>query len=489
MDCKFCGAQLPEEETLCPECGKDNAVGEVAEETALQDVVQEEVIEDSVVSVEPLEKEISAEEASVDEAAEVEEAPKRKVNIWMILTAVFGCLLLLVVMAVVVLSGTGKEEEGKRNNTFFDNISWLRENDIHCKGDFTVAEDVAVKKADTVVATIGEHQLTNAGLQAHYWMQIYEFLENYGTSYFDYQQPLSTQYYSEEDNLSWEQYFIDVAIESWRRYTLLNIMAKEANFTMDESRQEYIDSLPAEMEKIAQQNGYDNAEAMIQDDLGPACSLEDYVSYMELRNVGLLYFDKKYEEFAPTMEEIEAYYDKNKDLFENAGLKKEDKTVVDVRHILIQLEDGKADSYGAVQYDDKQWEQCKQQAQAVLDEWSKDPTQVNFGELAKKYSKDGSASTGGLYEAVEQGTMVEEFDAWIFDEARKKGDTGLVKTVYGYHVMYFVDREVTDGDWVAAAETQLVSEEANKLIEKAGETWKLDVNYKKIALAEKSIGE
>ncbi len=471
MNCKFCEAELLEESTVCPVCGKDNAV------TGADDEI--------LVSVSDEEKAVT-----VEETVEANEnVPKRKGNIWKVLTAVFGCLLLLAVMAVVVLSGTGKEEDGKRNNSLFDNISWFRDNDIHCKADYTVKEKAAVKKADSVVAAIGDYKLTNAGLQTHYWMQIYEFLENYGTSYFDYQQPLSTQYYDEESDLSWEQYFIDVAIESWRRYTLLNIMADEANFTLDESRQEYIDSLPADMEKIAEQNGYESAEAMIQDDLGPACTLQDYVDYMKLRNVGLLYFDKKYDEFAPTMDEVEAYYNENKALFDNAGLKKEDKTVVDVCHILIQLEDSQKDSYGRVQYDDKQWEQCKNQAQAVLDEFSKDPTQTHFAILAKEYSKDGNASTGGLYEAVEKGQMVETFDAWIFDEARKTGDSGLVKTEFGYHVMYFVKSTVTDGDWVEAAKTQIVSEKANALIEETGETWKMDVNYKNIALAEKSIGQ
>ncbi|MBR3865570.1 MAG: hypothetical protein IKM67_02520, partial [Clostridia bacterium] len=31
----------------------------------------------------------------------------------------------------------------------------------------------------------------------------------------------------------------------------------------------------------------------------------------------------------------------------------------------------------------------------------------------------------------------EAFDAWIFDEARKVGDTAVVETEHGYHVMYF----------------------------------------------------
>ena len=34
--------------------------------------------------------------------------------------------------------------------------------------------------------------------------------------------------------------------------------------------------------------------------------------------------------------------------------------------------------------------------------------------------------------------MVAEFNDWLFDSSRKPGDTGIVKTTYGYHIMYFV---------------------------------------------------
>ena len=47
---------------------------------------------------------------------------------------------------------------------------------------------------------------------------------------------------------------------------------------------------------------------------------------------------------------------------------------------------------------------------------------------------------GGLYASVSRGQMVDEFEAWCFDEARAAGDTGIVydSTYDGYHVMYFV---------------------------------------------------
>ena len=52
--------------------------------------------------------------------------------------------------------------------------------------------------------------------------------------------------------------------------------------------------------------------------------------------------------------------------------------------------------------------------------------------------------------------MVEEFENWIFDASRKTGDTGLVKTPYGWHVMYFVNRN--EVIWKNTAKTALVNE-------------------------------
>ena len=61
-----------------------------------------------------------------------------------------------------------------------------------------------------------------------------------------------------------------------------------------------------------------------------------------------------------------------------------------------------------------------------------------FAALANEYSEDtGSNTNGGLYENVGKGEMVETFDAWIYADGRKAGDTGIVKTEHGYHVMFF----------------------------------------------------
>ena len=100
---------------------------------------------------------------------------------------------------------------------------------------------------------------------------------------------------------------------------------------------------------------------------------------------------------------------------------------VNVRHILLSLDTYK-DSDGA-----------KAKAEEVLAEYeASEKTAEAFAALAEEYSEDpGSNANGGLYENVLKGDMVDEFDEWIYDENRKAGDTGLVETDHGWHVMYY----------------------------------------------------
>lgn len=117
---------------------------------------------------------------------------------------------------------------------------------------------------------------------------------------------------------------------------------------------------------------------------------------------------------------------------------KDEEKGVNVRHILFKFE--KDD--GAQEATQEQKDAAKVKAQACLDEWKKGAkTEESFAALATEKSEDtGSASNGGLYENVAQGQMVETFNDWIFDSSRKTGDTDIVETTYGYHVMYFVSK-------------------------------------------------
>lgn len=99
---------------------------------------------------------------------------------------------------------------------------------------------------------------------------------------------------------------------------------------------------------------------------------------------------------------------------------------IDVRHILVKTDTHDSD------------EAAKAEAERIYALWQENPTEDNFAALAEQYTEDPSSkSTGGLYDAVAPGEMVQSFNDWCFDASRKTGDTGIVQTSYGYHVMYF----------------------------------------------------
>jgi len=95
---------------------------------------------------------------------------------------------------------------------------------------------------------------------------------------------------------------------------------------------------------------------------------------------------------------------------------------------------------GTTTYSDEEKAAAKEKAESWLQTWEDgDATEESFAALANENSTDtGSKTNGGLYENVYPGQMVSAFNNWCFDENRKAGDTGIVETSYGYHVMYFV---------------------------------------------------
>lgn len=98
-----------------------------------------------------------------------------------------------------------------------------------------------------------------------------------------------------------------------------------------------------------------------------------------------------------------------------------------VRHILVYVSDTTdADAMAT----------AKEEAQAILDEYlAGDQTEEAFAALADEKSYD--SAEGGLIENVAPGAYVQNFEDWCYDESRQVGDTGIIESEYGYHVMLF----------------------------------------------------
>lgn len=134
----------------------------------------------------------------------------------------------------------------------------------------------------------------------------------------------------------------------------------------------------------------------------------------------------------------------------------------DVRHILVAFPETEKDKDGKeIALTDAQKAETKKKAQEILDEYLKNPTEENFIALTKEHTDDvdskGNPNNDGLYEDVtDNGQYVEAFTNWAIDPARKPGDTGLVETEYGYHIMYYV--EANEETWYANVKNEIFTE-------------------------------
>lgn len=132
----------------------------------------------------------------------------------------------------------------------------------------------------------------------------------------------------------------------------------------------------------------------------------------------------------PTQQEIQQYYNAHQSEYSVPEQAR-------ARHILIKLAPGA---------DAKTDAAAKAKADALLKQIQGG---ANFADLAKKNSDDpGSKDSGGELGFAQRGRMVPEFDNAIFTQ--KIGDTKIVKTQYGYHIVQVEERQ--------AAHTQSLSE-------------------------------
>ena len=498
--CKFCQADLAENGKFCPVCGKNNAEEAAVEETT--DVVAE-AAEETVA--ETITEETPAEEKAQEPAApEIKEGAKATPG--KIALAVVAVVVLVAVLIALVMGGQNKEGTvATEPDATLEVTGAVTEeavvathpadgnpDDVTCKGTYTVSDEEAVASKDIVVATLGDKTLTNGQLQVYYWSMVNSYLSSeygYYMMYYgvlDYTQPLDTQMSVENDAITWQQYFMEEALNYWQLNQALTVEAEAAGLTMSQENRDYIDNLETSLAETAAYYGMADVNDLLLHNIGPGAGIDEFRYFQEVYYQGKPYYDAEIAKLVPTEEELEAYFAEHEEDYATAGVTRDGK-YVDVRHILITPEGGTTDETGATTYSDEEWAACEAKAQEILDAWlAGEATEDSFAALANEHSTDpGSNTNGGLYEDVYVGQMVEPFETWCFDEARAVGDTGLVKTTYGYHVMYFVGSEPI---WLSYAEQDWISEKTNAIIDTLAANYPMEVDYSAITLGYVNLG-
>lgn len=483
MLCPKCGQELTEQERLCPHCGEainqpemeaPEEIAAAAEETAAQteettEASPEESCEES--SEETADAEEAAEAEAEQDSGETEEAaeepPKKKKSGLAILSGVIIALLLVIVV------GLGFALKYVSDGNSLPSVSDLvdRIKDWNDERNYD-PEALAVTVTDADGQTVTE--MNNRLFGFYYWGEYYYFVNYYGYE-FDSSLPLDEQVFEEVTDsetgettvTTWHDYFMDCARYSIAQVEAMKAEGKAAGFEMPEDYQAEYDNVVATMATNATSAGFTDdggngdVLAYIRDSYGEDVTVEDFEQYLYDSYYASAYSDEIYYSLTYDDSELEAYFDENADYFASYGIEKLDIPNVNVRHILVEPEYSEDGTIS-----DEAWEAAEAEAERIYEEWqSGDATEDSFGELANTYSADpGSNTNGGLYDNVYPGKMVDSFNAWCFDENRQIGDTDIVKTDYGYHIMYFVGY-TDEYYWRTVAESDARYYDGNALLE------------------------
>lgn len=191
---------------------------------------------------------------------------------------------------------------------------------------------------------------------------------------------------------------------------------------------------------------------------------DDFLKYQFERDLASENYKEHFEKNTKISEdEIEKYYDENKDEFYVDE--------VEASHILIKT----TDDDGNALSDDKKAE-AKKKAEEIL---ARAKSGEEFSALAKEYSEDtGSATNGGDLGFFGKGQMVQPFEDAAF--ALKVGEiSDIVESDYGYHIIKVtdkVDEQKPLEDVKETIETTLMTEKYNAQVEKLKKDSKVETN-------------
>ncbi len=475
--CNKCQAEMPDEAAFCPNCGAEQNA-----ETA-----------EAAETVETAEA-APAEQPETKAAAPEAEPPKKKSYTRVIVAAVACVLVIGILLAALLLpKKSAKDNQNQASQTSVDTtpedasqedasledasqedveetpsveISADNAHHINAYGypsysvHFAAAEDgsytfsyldetgasISVDEADVlaaadqVVATCGGMELTNRDLMYYYDQQFYTFYSYYYyyISYFMNMSMCLDEQLSLDGEQTWQGAFLIMSLESFQQTAALYLDAMANGFTLDEETQATLDNLEADLTEFAMQYGFADAQDYLEDYFGPTATVESYLEYIRVGQIASSYAEALEDLLEVSEEDLSDYYDENEETITSTyHAYKIDKNVVNVRHILIVPEDTESED---------SWAEAEAEAQRIYEEWQAgEATEDSFAELANTYSADtGSNTNGGLYEDVYPGQMVDAFNDWCFEDGRAVGDTGIVKTDYGYHIMFFSG----EGDYI-----------------------------------------
>lgn len=254
-----------------------------------------------------------------------------------------------------------------------------------------------------------------------------------------------------------------ITLDNIQEIKIQLLKAKEAGIKLDANDLKNIEDIISR--RIYESGSSEVAEKAINTAYG--VSLSEYKKVYTDLVLTQKYINAEYRKVTISDSEVKKYYNNHNTDYAN----------VTVTHILLST----LDNNGVTLSADKKAE-AKKKADELL-------ARINAGEdikaLAEKNSDDpGVRENKGEY-TFGKGMMVREFEDWAFSQS--VGETGIVETVYGYHVMKLEKIAQTPYDDVKESiKSSLVSSKFTEDFTKRMDNWKKESQYE-IVINKKTI--
>ena len=272
--------------------------------------------------------------------------------------------------------------------------------------------------------TVGEYEITLPEFDYYYSVVYNDYLSTYGTylSYFgiDITQDFSGESYNE--NMTWGDFFKQLAVENILQTKALLDAGKAAGFEYDTTEEYKV--FKATIDASAALQGI-SSSAYYTSAFGKYATEERIKTYVEESYYAMAYFAAVTEENVPTSDEIKAFYQENKDNYDSVDYF--------ITEVAAKLEKE------IVTNDDGSESVVEPTAEQVAEAMA----------AAKKEAEDALAliaHAGTEKKGQIKSATSSLYSAWLFDAARVQGDTTIVEdtTNNKYYVLQFNDRYLDD---------------------------------------------
>ena len=282
--------------------------------------------------------------------------------------------------------------------------------------------------------TVGGEKVTRVEFDYNYNLVKNSYIAQYGSilSYLglDTGSDLSAQMYSE--TLTWKDYFEKMAVDNIVQNKALLKQAETEGFTYDYA-EEY-EFFKKSVKDAAEQQGV-SAKNYLKQLYGPYATMNRISEFVQEEMILNAYYDKVAEEKAPSDEEIQAYYNENSAEYDSV-----DYRVTMVAAQLPTEPTELADPVEETEDTAATTEQAYQPSEAEITKAMEDAKVLAEAAEAKVKTE------GELRENFTKANTSLVIADWLFDDARKAGDTTIIEDAAGaqYYVLAFEKRYLNE---------------------------------------------